>query len=687
MIVELIFLAILGLALGGDETQADFEEDEISDADQDSTSNISDTPSEDTEPEPQPDDTAPDTTDDQTTDPNAQDDTPPDTLEFIVEENEDGSVTIDLAEGQSGQLIAIKHFDTYYNLSNGKTSSSASLGFYHLPENQTFGVDGYGGQNRYTLDDVIAENGLTLITEFDLGSKAPGEDVPDWTESPTLNVPEGTPIYRVESQGFDIHVEASLVQIDETFSPFEEVVPAHTGTSDLEMPPVDFTVSEDDDGTIAISLDEGQTGSIIALKIDSIDYDSTTAALATQLQFYHLPETQTFTTDPVWSGQDLTFESVIDQENLTLLATFDLGEILYDRDNYEGSFTTQDNRVEPPSISVPQDIPIYRLQISEIDGHTYNTVLQEDETFSPFEEVIPTHFGVPAIDASDGITNGTNSKDWIIASENSQATTLNGLGEDDRIEVGATDISVFGGSGDDRITGLISQDRVYGGLQSDLIDSTVHGDAGDDDLWINSGASAYGGNGDDAIWASSDTDPVLAYGGEGGDQIYLGGFKATGYGGADNDTFNIGKGATGYGGSGNDYMNPERNGTAFGGDGDDRFHVVNFFRDEGAAPEVTGGAGSDRFEALVRNPVQDETIDYLHIADFDIAEDVLVVGAWGPADVVSIDAQEAADGSHTIVTIEFGAQSQGGSYLDGPSYATIRLDGVTDFDLNTVVIQ
>jgi len=151
---------------------------------------------------------------------------------------------------------------------------------------------------------------------------------------------------------------------------------------------------------------------------------------------------------------------------------------------------------------------------------------------------------------------------------------LNGTPGDDVITAPSNDTTtIYGGDGNDTLTGNGGNDTIYGGNGDDVLsgmdgDDTLYGGAGADDLYGGNGNDGlYGGDNNDRLYGGNDND--LLNGGEGDDQLY---------GGAGTDTLN--------GNGGNDLLDGGTGADAMaGGAGDDTYVVDN------AGDTVTEAAG------------------------------------------------------------------------------------------------
>ena len=149
---------------------------------------------------------------------------------------------------------------------------------------------------------------------------------------------------------------------------------------------------------------------------------------------------------------------------------------------------------------------------------------------------------------------------------------------------------IFGGGGDDVISGLGARDTLYGGAGADRLDGgddgdTLLGEAGNDLLQGGAGNDDLSGDsGDDLLEAGLGDD--LLSGGSGRDELHGGAGRDKLAGGDGDDSI--------YGGDGDDVVD-DRVGSnrLFGGDGDDILQAGQ--RDNATAfNRLDGGAGNDR---------------------------------------------------------------------------------------------
>lgn len=197
-------------------------------------------------------------------------------------------------------------------------------------------------------------------------------------------------------------------------------------------------------------------------------------------------------------------------------------------------------------------------------------------------------------------------------------TSLSGTAGPDAILGGADLIQLGGLGGDDFLSSQAVEATISGGTGNDTIDAlgegaTALGGAGDDSLTGGEGGQTLNGQaGDDLLIGGRFNDPEdggdMLIGGLGNDQLF-------GYHG--NDTL--------IGGPGDDRILVRNDADRVSaGDGRD---VMTFFTGTHSA---SGGAGGDAYVVYVNvgyGPGTGFAVDRLVIRDFDIAEDVLVMGS------------------------------------------------------------
>lgn len=204
---------------------------------------------------------------------------------------------------------------------------------------------------------------------------------------------------------------------------------------------------------------------------------------------------------------------------------------------------------------------------------------------------------------------------------------VNGQGGDDTITVASNDtrsFTIFGGSGDDVISGGAGADTIRGGSGNDVINAG------------NGSDTVYGGSGDDII--DDDGGNSLShdtfYGGTGDDHLEGGSGDDTLHGGLDRDTL--------LGQQGNDRL--------FGESGNDLL-------DGGAGvDQLTGGSGADTFRFRsdsLGNPSQIGNPD--RILDFNAAQGDII-------DLSLIDSDTSLSGFQDALFETDGPSNAAGAY-------------------------
>ena len=174
---------------------------------------------------------------------------------------------------------------------------------------------------------------------------------------------------------------------------------------------------------------------------------------------------------------------------------------------------------------------------------------------------------------------GNNSDNDLVGNEGNN--TLFAHGGDDELDGQAGDDILNGGDGNDVLRGGEGNDDLDGWLGDDILiggegDDALHGFTGVDIL--------DGGAGNDTLFSYGD---ATVYGGEGDDQIGIGGV-AEAYGEGGNDTVFTSGGGTYRGGAGNEYMENHGSAKFYGDSGDDI--LLNFSQ---LGTELDGGSGND----------------------------------------------------------------------------------------------
>lgn len=274
-------------------------------------------------------------------------------------------------------------------------------------------------------------------------------------------------------------------------------------------------------------------------------------------------------------------------------------------------------------------------------------------------------------------------------------------GNDTYVNSAASDQSVDGLGGSDKITTGDGNDTLVGGAGAEL----MNGMGGNDSLYGDSGAdTVYGGDGDDSLFGGADADKL--YGDAGHD--VLRGDDGTDYlyGGAGDDALNGGDGADQlygeaghdllegdagtdllYGGAGDDALN--------GGDGNDKLYgdADNDILNTGAGTKefMTGGAGSDVF-VFDAADFTAGTKSQEYVNDFVIGEDSLEFYGFSAASLNALQARDTTSGLRLTVgasnfiylkgltVAELSAVSA--SFSSGPAPATAPADAELAADLS-----
>jgi len=471
--------------------------------------------------------------------------------------------------------------------------------------------------------------------------------------------------------------DVSATETDTPEDPDEPEIPSDTGAS-----------FEQTENGVEIELGEDETRSLAVIHfVDTQDDDENFIAVD-EARFYLVPE------DVDWSGaswetrddvpgldefeveaEDYNLAQFEEQLGLELLGTVDLMGVPSETDD-------PDDRVGEITSNAPYES--FYLE-AETDGDYLYSFLPED--------YVITRNGVPELSVTED-TTGTEGYDWLSA--DADGIRVDGAGGDDDLETESADVTLVGGEGDDTFTSNGSDGAVVnGGDGDDLVNffgstsATIDLGAGDDRARFING-TAWGGEGDDSLSVGSSSDnfadaaPGIVYGQAGNDNLPLNGTGTEGFGGVGDDFLSIGAEATGYGGQGNDHLQIYSGGTGFGGDGDDLLVTSAFLNDDDGTVIATGGAGADTFQADIRSPFNGEPdTPYMRITDFDADEDVLQMSASGfMVELDTIEILTAQDGSHTDLRLTYASASSGFA----PGTAVIRLDGVTEFTEDQIVI-
>ncbi len=355
-------------------------------------------------------------------------------------------------------------------------------------------------------------------------------------------------------------------------------------------------------------------------------------------------------------------------------------------------------------ITLNADMTVSVLTDADIgtNNFTYSTVDSAGNSSSGLATIetsaTPPNFiveGTAGADVIDVAYTGDPEGDMIDSTDHSDASNddsvLAGAG-DDRVEAGAGDDTVYGSDGADTILGgagddTLDGDDAFAGGAADSID----GGAGNDQIIGDYGNDTLsGGTGNDTIFAGDDEDRVL--GGAGDDQLY--GEAGADYisGGDGSDTILGGNGGDDIdGGSGDD--------TVFGEDGFDNIEgdAGNDSLSGGTGNDsIWGGTGNDTIDggsdadALYGGSGDDSIIGGSGDDFISLTGGADVVNAGDDADNITVDASSYADG--TTVSVDGGTGGTDNDSLNLTSFTyytslTQTTDPDGDSTSGTVVVQ
>ena len=201
---------------------------------------------------------------------------------------------------------------------------------------------------------------------------------------------------------------------------------------------------------------------------------------------------------------------------------------------------------------------------------TVGTYVVGDELNNPIDGTAIANLGAVGLDGHDRI---------FTANASAGNSFEGNRGADNIFFAGSASGSLYGGEGNDLVSGADGQDAMYGGEGDDWIDGNWQNNGADND-------SLYGGAGRDALHGKGGND--LIYGGAGDDKGQIATASPTTW--QDNQV-NFTTDAGLYGGDGDDYLD--------GGAGDDFIDGGNGNDDAhggSGADEIKGFAGADSLE-------------------------------------------------------------------------------------------
>ena len=427
---------------------------------------------------------------------------------------------------------------------------------------------------------------------------------------------------------------------------------------------------------VEIELGEDETGSLAVLYYEDTE-DRTDFLEIYEARFYLVPE------GVDWS--DASYETQFDVPGAGADGQDPFLYELADFEAYHGLELLGVVNLDDPMVdtTAPNEGVGDIVANGPVEGYflTANTDGDELISFLP-EDFVVLRNGVPEVVVEQD-TTGTEGTDWLNASADGIA--VSGGAGDDILTTTNADVILEGGVGNDTIEAFASDAMILGGEGDDYIrgtSATITGGEGNDRIDVFSGL-AEGGEGNDRLQNYPDG-PALLYGQAGDDTVSASGTESRAFGGAGNDFVGVDNGAIGHGGNGEDHLQVKSGSVAFGGAGDDLFTVWNQFRDPDGPATVTGGEGADTIDARVWNAGGGEADQiYLHMTDFDPAEDVLQVGVFQTQDsrVVDIEIIESPDGSGTDVRVEYSPR-----FGNEPGIAVIRLEGTTGLSEDQIII-
>ena len=267
------------------------------------------------------------------------------------------------------------------------------------------------------------------------------------------------------------------------------------------------------------------------------------------------------------------------------------------------------------------------------------------------------------------LTNGNDTTILTGLSDDGLIDTIVALDGDDSVlgdGTGVTDLEgdlIYGGLGNDTLSGAFGAATIYGGEGDDLLDNrNTSASLGID--------TVYGGIGNDEVFGKRAND--IIYGGTGNDSISSNEAILTGTGG----------------------LVPEGD-TVYGGEGDDIINTLNFNQTNSSSigDLVYGGIGNDSILGAIENPNAGIDTDNLYggegndTIDGNAGSD-LIFGGEGDDLVLAADDEDTTDGGAGIDTIDF-TNDSGAVVFDmntptggGTTNTTITGATGTDVELN-----
>ena len=260
------------------------------------------------------------------------------------------------------------------------------------------------------------------------------------------------------------------------------------------------------------------------------------------------------------------------------------------------------------------------------------------------------------------LTNGDDTTILTGVSNDGLIDTIVGLDGDDSIlgdGQGVTDLEgdlIYGGLGNDTLSGAFGAATIFGGEGDDLLDNrNTSASLGVD--------TVYGGIGNDEVFGKRAND--LIYGGDGNDSISSNEAVLTGLPG----------------------QTPDGD-TVYGGAGDDIINTLNFDQSNSSSigDLVYGGTGNDSILGAIENPNSAIGIDNLYGGDDNDTIDGnggedLIFGGNGDDLVLARDDADTTDGGAGIDTIDFTNDS--GAVVFNMDTGATTVTGATGTDVES----
>lgn len=276
------------------------------------------------------------------TDPEPDQDTEPDMGASILEE--DGTVTIELGEDETGSLLAVTIEDTSTtgNIVNGHEEfvTSYELQFYLVPAGAEFPLDssneGFNDPEGDEIDEIVADLGLEVLGTYDLGTLTFNDISSTDARIDPPEIQTDDPIQIVRALSFEGMV--FWTDNDDSIA----VSPIDPSNAEEQEASQSVTISEEN-GVTTIELGEDDTGSLLAVSFED-EYvpndDGSSGGSAYSLVLYLVPEGVEVPTsraeiaadldddpDNPLEEYDVTWQAVVEEYGLVRLESWNLGRI------------------------------------------------------------------------------------------------------------------------------------------------------------------------------------------------------------------------------------------------------------------------------------------------------------------------------------------------------------------------